>query len=564
MSSILHNLGDKKPNVVVEKISLTDDDGKKKSQSTLLIEVGQQGKLFHCSSGDAYTEIIQGSVTATLKVRSREYKEYLCHKLYKLTDKGANSNAIADAITTLEAEAKFNGKEVTIAVRSHHNVDSVFIDMGTKDRSIIEVKSTGWKSVNKAPIKFIRKNGMTELPEPKQGSIELLQKYINVSENEIPLIYGWMLCAIAGVKPYPILILQGEQGTGKSTTCKVIRSLVDPSAVPLRSPPKDTRDLLVSAANTHCIVLDNLSGISADLSDCLCRLSTGGGHDVRALFTDNEQYLIELQKPIMCNGIDDVATRPDLSERSLIINLPFITSSARKSESQFWTEFERDKSQILGALLNGVSSGLKHSSSITLKDKPRMVDVAIWVTACERELNLEGGFISAHTDNQAHAVELGIDASPIGNALMTLMTDRTEWSGKPTDLYNTLSDIAGERQARANAWPQSTKGLKNTITRLTPNFRKIGISICYGRMGNARYYKINNYGMQASYPSQVSQIKTDKGLSGDDYKTKASQVTDRNSKCHTLTPEITEVMMDVTVMTDKNDNNMKATDKETF
>ncbi len=511
MTNVLDTLDDTeqatatKPNVEAENqsistvkqttIILSDGDEKKKSQATLLIEIGQQGKLFHCSSGDAYTEIILSDVKATLKIRSREYKEYLSHKLYKLTDKGANSNAISDSIATLEAEAKFNGREVTIAVRSHFYDDSIFIDMGTKDRSIIEVRSTGWKSVNKAPIKFIRKNGMTALPAPTDGNIELLKKYINVSEDEFPLIYGWIFCALAGVKPYPILILQGEQGTGKSTTSKVIRSLVDPSSVPLRSPPKDTKDLLVSAANTHCIVLDNLSGISPELSDCLCRLSTGGGHDVRALFTNDEQYLVELQRPVLCNGIDDVATRPDLSERALIMNLPYITGSARKSESQFWSEFEQDRPKILGALLDGVSSGLKHRSSITLKEKPRMADAAMWVTACERELNLEGKFIAAHIDNQSHAVELGIDASPVGSALMTLMTDRIEWTGKPTDLLNALSDIAGERQTRSNAWPQSTKGLKNALTRLTPSFRKLGITISDGRAGNARYYKINNHGL---------------------------------------------------------------------
>jgi len=91
--------------------------------------------------------------------------------------------------------------------------------------------------------------------------------------------------------------------------------------VSLRSPPKQPRDLLISAMNAHMVNLDNLSGISPDISDTLCRLSTGGGHDQRALYTDDEQCLVDVQKPVMVNGIDDVATRPDLAERSLIVNL---------------------------------------------------------------------------------------------------------------------------------------------------------------------------------------------------------------------------------------------------
>lgn len=508
-------------NKAQEKISLYDEYEKKKSQATLLIEIGQQGKLFHCNSGDAYTEIMLNDVKATLKIRSREYKEYLSHKLYKLTDKGANSNAISDAIATLEASAKYSGDEIIVAVRTFYSGENIFIDTGCKDRKIISIDQSGWSYATDAPIKFTRKNGMTALPEPENnGSIDLLKKYLNVSEYEFPLVYGWIFCAIAGVKPYPILILQGEQGTGKSTTSKVIRSLVDPSAVLLRSPPKDTRDLLVSAANNHTVVLDNLSGINAEMSDCLCRLSTGGGHDVRALFTDDEQYLIELQKPVLCNGIDDVATRPDLAQRACIINLPIITDQNRKSEEEFWKSFRADMPLIMGAILSALSSGLRHRESITLTEKPRMADVAHWVTACERELGLEGDFLSAHKENQLHAIELGIDASPAGVAIMTLMAERQSWVGKPTELFNVLTDIAGDRQTRSKAWPQSTKGLNNIIKRLTPSFRAINIDINKSISGN-REYEIRNLAFYPPYPPYPPETMPYKGCSQGGYKTQA-------------------------------------------
>ncbi len=130
-------------------------------------------------------------------------------------------------------------------------------------------------------------------------------------------------------------MLQGEQGTGKSTTSRVLRSLVDQSSVPLRSPPKDCRDLLVSAANNFVIVIDNLSGLKPEISDCLCRLSTGGGHDTRALFTNDEQHLVDIQRPILINGLDEIASRPDLAERSFVINLPVIESDKRRDEGKF-------------------------------------------------------------------------------------------------------------------------------------------------------------------------------------------------------------------------------------
>jgi hypothetical protein len=475
-------------------IVLYDSDGKKKSQATLLIEIGQQSTLFHDENQDAYAEVKIDGISIVYKIRSRDYREYLGHKLYKLIDKGANATAITDAVNTLEAAAKHDGELKTVAIRVFHDNDShtVYIDQGCSKRKIVKIDRNGLEIVTEAHVKFIRKNGMTELSQASDsGDIGLIRKYINVCEEELPLVYGWLFCALAGVKPYPILILQGEQGTGKSTTSRVIRLLVDPSSVLLRNPPRDSRDLMVSAANTHCVVLDNLSGLSPELADCMCRLSTGGGIDVRALYTDSEQFLIDLQRPILCNGIDDIATRPDLADRSFIINLPVISNKERKSELEFWQSFEKDRPKIQAALYRAISSGLKFRDQIKLTEKPRMADVVQWVTACERGLNMEGAFINAHTKNQMLAVELGIDSSPIGSAVMALMSDRKKWIGKPTEFMAALEDIAGERQVRSKAWPQSPKGLNNAIKRLMPNFRKMGIEIIKYDFGN-REYRIEN------------------------------------------------------------------------
>lgn len=484
------------------EISLYDDDFKKKSQSTLLIEIGSLGNLFHDGNNDAYCEVVRNGVAITMKVRSKEYVEYLSHKLYELTGKGASNTAITDAKNTLESKAKFDGKQIDVAIRAI-KAESIYIDLGCSQRRILEVSNSGWSFVSAAPMKFVRKNGMTALPDPaSDGDLSLLKKYLNVEDEDCPLVVGWMLCALGAVKPYPILIFQGEQGTGKSTNTKLLRSLVDPSSVPLRTPPKDTDQLLVSASNTHVVSMDNLSGIKAEISDCLCRLSTGGGIDKRALYTDNDQLLIDIQKPVIINGIDDIASRPDLSERSIILNLPVIPADKRRRESEFWKEFELDKSKILTGLLNGLVSGIKNSPNLTLDEQPRMADVAHWVTSCEMGLGIEGQFLQAHTRNQEAVVHANIEASPIGSAIKGLMSNRGKWVGTPTQLNAALEGIAGERQVRSKSWPASLKGMRNVIKRLTPSFRKIGIEITSCR-GSERTYVIEKTEVYPSYPTGV-------------------------------------------------------------
>jgi len=497
--SMIDKLGSNDKLVQASEISLCDDNDKKKSQSTLLIEIGSLGKLFHDDNKDAYCEVILNDVAITMLVRSKEFVEYLSHQLYVLTGKGASNTAITDAKNTLESKAKFDGKQIDVVIRVSH-VENIYIDLGCDKRRIIEVTDIGWGFVTSAPMKFLRKNGMTALSEPVSGGdVSLLKKYLNIADEDFPLVIGWLLCALAGVKPYPILIFQGEQGTGKSTNTKLLRSLVDPSSVPLRSPPKDTDQLLVSAGNTHVVAMDNLSGLKPEISDCLCRLSTGGGMDKRMLYSDDDQVLIDIQKPVIINGIDDIASRPDLSERSIILNLPVIPADKRRRESEFWKEFELDKPKILAGLLDGLVSGLKHSPTLTLDNQPRMADVAHWVTSCEMDIGIKGEFLKAHTRNQESAVYANIEASPIGSAIMILMRGRHKWIGTPTELSAALEDIAGEIQVRSRSWATSLKGMNNIVRRLKPSFRKIGIEIVK-KNSHDRCYEIESIGF---YPPQA-------------------------------------------------------------
>ena len=71
---------------------------------------------------------------------------------------------------------------------------------------------------------------MLPLPVPAVGgNIEMLREFVNVeSDNDFRLLVAFMLAALRPTGPFPVLVLLGEQGSAKSTTVRVIRSLVDP------------------------------------------------------------------------------------------------------------------------------------------------------------------------------------------------------------------------------------------------------------------------------------------------------------------------------------------------
>ena len=185
-----------------ETILLKDVDGKLKSQFTLLIEIGLKTLLFHDDTGDGFAEVIKEQIRITMPIRSKDFREHLSFELFNLIKKGASTTAITDAIATLEARAKFNGDKLIIAIRVHKLADSgdIFIDSGCSQRLVIHVSKSGWKNKKNAPAKFIKKRGTTALPKPDdQGNLGLLKRFINIGEDDFPLIYGWLLCALAGV-----------------------------------------------------------------------------------------------------------------------------------------------------------------------------------------------------------------------------------------------------------------------------------------------------------------------------------------------------------------------------
>ena len=98
-----------------------------------------------------------------------------------------------------------------------------------------------------------------------------------------------------------------------------------------------------------------MSGLPPWLSDALCRIATGGGWAARQLYTDADEVLLDVQRPIALNGIESMVRRPDLGERSIIVNLQPINETERQTEKELWAAFAKQRPIILGGLLNAVS-----------------------------------------------------------------------------------------------------------------------------------------------------------------------------------------------------------------
>ena len=473
-----------------------DAGGRGPTQADILIDIAQTAELFHAADGTGFADLDISGHRETYPIRAKGFKRWLARCFFEEIGGAPSSEALQSALNVIEAKAHFDAPERVVFVRVGGLDGKLYLDLGDEKWRAVEIDTTGWRVIDKPPLRFRRASGMKPLAMPvRGGSVDTLRSFLNVrADTDFVLVVAWALACLRNRGPYPVLALSGEQGSAKSTFLAMMRSLLDPNTAPLRALPREDRDLFIAASNGHVLAFDNVSGLPAWISDTLCRLATGGGFAVRQLYSDQDEVLFDAARPVILNGIEDIVTRPDLADRAVFLTLEPIPEERRRPETELWAAFEAERPRILGVLLDAVVEGLDRLPGTRLERLPRMADFALWATACETALWPAGTFWSAYCGNRDEAVEGVIEADPVASAvraMMSLRTERTVWTGSATDLLGALGEVVGERVAKSKAWPDSARALSGRLRRAATSLRKIGIEIAFEREGRARTRTIN-------------------------------------------------------------------------
>src|SRR5207245_6998895 len=306
-----------------------------------------------------------------------------------------------------------------------------------------------------------------------------LRPFVNVaadSDDQWRLLVTALVTALRRRRPYFVLVLHGTHGSAKSTTSRIIRELIDPNVAAFRAEPRDLRDFAISASNAWLVPLDNLSRLEPWLSDAICRLSTGGGFATRELYSDDSETILDVQRPVILNGIEEIVTRPDLLDRALILHLPEIADDDRRREREFWNSFEAVRPKLLGSVLDAVCAALRGQEQVAMP-LPRMADAATWISAAEPALAWpRGSFMQAYNANRVVAHVLALEASPLTEPLQTVVHGG-EWHGTLSHLLEDINRFASEDVRRLPAWPKTPKALGGALRRLVANLRAIHIDV---------------------------------------------------------------------------------------
>ncbi|HVF00913.1 MAG TPA: hypothetical protein VNA27_06175 [Rubrobacteraceae bacterium] len=456
-----------------------EGSAEKRSQAEMLIEYAEDAEVFHTPDETAYATFRVDDHEETWPVESRRFELFLRQRFFEDYEKAPKAQALKDALATIVARAIFNGPEQQVFLRVAGHEGAIYVNLCNERWEAVEVTLAGWRVVTDPPVRFVRTKNSAPLPRPVGGgSMEDLRPFVRARGTDFELVVAWLVGAFRPTGPYPLLEITGEQGTAKSTAARVLRSLVDPAQVSLRALPTNERDLAIAASANWVLAFDNLSYVRPQVSDAMCRLSTGGGFGTRALYTDDEEALFDAMRAQIVNGINRVVLRGDLQERSIEVTLLPIPKDERRAEREFWAEFETARPKIFGALLDAVSAALRNVEEVRLEELPRMADFAVWVTASEEALGWEqGAFMAAYCGNQRAATEAALEADPVAVALtkMLELQAKNEWRGTSEELLEDLGKEVSDDVRHSKAWPKAPNALSRRLNRLAPLLREVGI-----------------------------------------------------------------------------------------
>jgi hypothetical protein len=389
----------------------------------------------------------------------------------------ADYSLFQEAIILLKNKAVYEGEPK----QSWHRVGwvngKVCYDLTNDNWEMVECTDKDWTVKSQSDIIFLRSPDMLPQCTPvKGGTLENLEALLNTDEEDKKLIIGFLVYGLMNVSaPNPILLMRGEQGTGKTFAAGLLVSLLSPTSASLRMLPSNHEALAALALKNRVCAFDNVSAISDKLSDSLCTISTG----ITASVKTSIPGIVTTGKascPIIINSIHDVVRRPDLLDRSLNV---LFKQLEERIDSEKLTQFaENTKPHTLGVLFDGVVAALANKDKVAVENMPRMADFARVVTAAESGLGWPSNtFMQAYAGNIEASAKEELDNNMLARAVLLYM------KGKKASQRHTATEWVRELQheCQYEPWkmhlPVSPISLSNELARIAPLLRTGGLEV---------------------------------------------------------------------------------------
>lgn len=413
---------------------------------------------------------------------------WLRRLMWEQEEKSVAGEALKTAAGTLAAHAEFSGEVRELHTRAAFHDGALYYELSPG--RVVKASTGGWELDPEPPVLFRRYQNLKPLPGPETGgSLHELERFVNLKSERDRRLYT----AYAATLPLehvgrPVLLATGVMGSGKTTASRILKRLWDPTAP--ETVRLDPRDFLQKASHCFMVLLDNQSGVPEWAADTLCRLVTGEADSKRRLYSDDEDVIFELRRPVLLNGINVPTERGDVLDRSLAIELDRIPDSARRTEEELWEEFEREHPRLLGAAFEVLAQALAAKPTLKLSRRPRLADWGEYAAAVYEVLGWGAEqFLTDWAEIVKVQNQATLDGSPVAQAIIKFMEDRDEYIASSSELHKKLETVAeglGISVTRDKAWPKSARWLWRRMKEVLPLLAVVGIQAERGRENSGK------------------------------------------------------------------------------
>jgi hypothetical protein len=452
-------------------VSAQSTTSSKESQATEIVRLASDGYTFHrANTADLFAVALSGPNLALPLRGVYGLRASLAEAFMAAHDRAPSQQALTDALAVVQAWCSRSAEEA-LELRVSRCGEGIVLDLGTPDGAAIVLSPDNWEVVEHSPITFRRTALTGALPRPTRGgTFDELRDLLNVDDASWDLLIGWLVTTLVPDIPYPVLLLRGEHGTAKTTAASFLCRIVDPSAVPTRSEPRDLDQWQVVASGSRVVPIDNLSHVPVWLSDAICRAATGEGLVKRRLYSDDDLIVLAYRRCVILTAIDPGALRGDLADRLLAIDLDRIPPNRRLLDSDLRGLFDRAHPRLLGALLDLAARVFAVLPQIKLDNPPRMADFARVLAAVDR---VRGTYsLATYRETLRDTSRTVAEGDPVGQAVLQLAANHGAWTGSATDLYTLITP---DRPPRG--WPADAPRLSGLLKRLAPHLSRSGVTV---------------------------------------------------------------------------------------
>lgn len=486
------------------------------------LAVGAGMKIFLDQNDDVLL-VFPEEPLAAYPLNEGKFRGWLSSRCIETRGTGFSGDTYKEVKDTFYAKAHHQGKVLQLWNRVAMVDEIVYYDLGD-GRRVVKIDKTGWEITHKTPVKFKRFTHQLKQEDPIKGNLKEVLNFVNLKNERDRLLYlTYLVTGLNPIIPRALLTIYGDQGSAKSTASRVTRCVLDPSnagthhpskAGNLLSPPKDESDLANKALRHYCLYFDNLSYCPDWMSDSFARLITGSSFSKRKLYTDMDEVTVNTMPLLAMNGISLIAEKPDLLDRLLILEMERIPEEVRKTEREFWENFNQALPRVLGGLFTTLSKTLAIAGELNLEHLPRMADYATFATAAAIALgSTQEEFLLAFNQNIKRQNQSAIDSSPVAQVILQFMDDKDEWEGTSSDLHKKLMELALNSNLKvggSNSFPKASNWLWHKIQIVRPNLDSFGIKAQHGESKASSTIKLT----KSSKNGENTTTSSDTAISG--------------------------------------------------